>query len=118
MTEVELASRMRSAGFDLHTAKSVSERGLILEKALKWIIPPRNISDISCFRRVCGWLVIETTAGRFNEFEIFRRVIDFALEASMPPARKPAAVFMSILKKELNYVSNNTNTPRRINGNN
>lgn len=37
---------------------------------------------------------------------IFRRVIDFALEASGPESRNPAAVFITILKKELGYLKN------------
>jgi len=38
--------------------------------------------------------------GHFNE-EIFDRILDYAKEAS--GGRKPAAVFMSLLKKELGY---------------
>jgi len=34
---------------------------------------------------------------------VFKILIDFALEASGPFSRVPAAVFMSILKKEFDY---------------
>lgn len=104
MTEIELFKKMRFVGLDFAAARSLSEKGLILEKALKIAIPPRSVSDASCFRNVCGWIIEQIEAGRFGEFETIRRVIDFALESSMPRARNPAAVFMSILKKELHYV--------------
>jgi hypothetical protein len=42
---------------------------------------------------------------QFDKDTIFRRVLDFALEASGPKSRSPAAVFMYILKKELGYLT-------------
>jgi hypothetical protein len=39
-------------------------------------------------------------AGKFNE-QIFGRAMDYAKEASL--GRNPAAVFISLLKKELDY---------------
>lgn len=103
MNELELATRMRQAGLNLATAKSNAERGMILEKAIKLIIPPRDVSDRTSFRRVCDWVVTGVEAGVLDEYTIFRRVLDYALEASTPTARNPAAVFMSILKKEMKY---------------
>ena len=81
----------------------LSQRVVHLEKALKIVIPPRSVSDRTCFRRVANWLLEKCCAGRFNPDEILSRVLDFALEASSPGAKNPPAVFMSILKKELNY---------------
>jgi len=103
MNELELAGRMRQAGLNLTAAKNNAERGMILEKAIRMIIPPRSVSDSTGFRRVCDWVVAGAEAGVLDEYTIFRRVLDFALEASSPMSRNPAAVFMSILKKEMKY---------------
>jgi hypothetical protein len=73
------------------------------EKALKIVIPPRSQSDRTCFRRVAQWISEKSQSGIFNLDEMFSRVIDYALEATSPGALNPPAVFMSILKKELNY---------------
>jgi len=81
----------------------LSQRIVHLEKALKIVIPPRSVSDRTCFRKVAKWLGEKCCAGRFNPDEILSRVLDFALEATSPGAKNPPAVFMSILKKELNY---------------
>jgi hypothetical protein len=54
MTEIELVQKMHSAGLSLTAAGSVNERREALEKALKMVIPPKNLSDRTCFRRVRG----------------------------------------------------------------
>ena len=69
---------------------------------LAGIIPARDCSDRTAFRRVAKWLADECTARRF-EVEIFPFVLDLAREAAGSECRKPAAVFMSPLKKELDY---------------
>ena len=66
------------------------------------VIPSKDCSDRTAFRRVAKWLADECTAGRFD-VEIFPFVLDLAREAAGPGCRKPAAVFMSLLKKELGY---------------
>jgi hypothetical protein len=71
---------------------------------LREIIRPRSKSDLTCFHRLSQWLVKEITFKRFDE-HIFRRVLDIARESAMG-SRNPAAVFMSRLKKELNYQPN------------
>jgi hypothetical protein len=48
--------------------------------------------------------VEELKHGRFDENEVFRRVLDYALSTGLSPARNPAVVFTHILKKELKYV--------------
>ena len=74
-----------------------------LETALKIVIPPRSQSDRTCYRRIAEWIQEKCDAGKFNIDEMLSRVIDYALEATSPGAKNPPAVFMSILKKELNY---------------
>ena len=72
-------------------------------KTLKIIIPPRTISDRTCYRRIAKWLSYKCEEGIFNLDEMLPRIIDYALESTGPSALNPPAVFMSILKKELNY---------------
>ena len=81
----------------------LTQRIVNFEKALKIAIPPKSQSDRTCFRKVANWLLEKCCNEIFKADEILPRIIDFALEATSPGANKPPAVFMSILKKELNY---------------
>jgi len=89
------------------TARSQPVQGSLMSQQLRFydklkeIIRPANESDLTCFHRLSQWLVKEITFKRFNE-HIFGRVLDIARESSTG-SRNPAAVFMSRLKKELNY---------------
>ena len=102
MTEIKLRQKMMAGNLSVKDG-DLSRRIAALEKALKIAIPPRSVSDRTCFRRVASWLLDKCCAGLFNPDEMLPRVIDFALEATSPGANNPPAVFMSILKKELNY---------------
>jgi hypothetical protein len=85
-------------------SSSISARphiqALNFNNALINIIKPRSQSDRTCFRNITNWLTAGCATGKFNE-QIFGRVLDYAREASA--GRNPAAVFMALLKKELNY---------------
>jgi hypothetical protein len=67
------------------------------------IIVPKSIGDRTCFRRISNWLTDGYKSGKFRR-EIFNIVLSFAKEASKPQCRNPAAVFVTILKKELRYL--------------
>lgn len=103
MDEVTLIQKMREQGLDLNAAETIEAKALVFERSLKIVIKPRNQSDRTCFRDLTNWLLVECNADVFDVDTIFRRLLDFALEASGPGSRNPAAVFMSILKKELGY---------------
>jgi hypothetical protein len=60
-------------------------------------------SDRTSFQRISAWLVAKCSCGALDEHEAFARVLDFAREAANPKSRNPAAVFTSILKKEMGY---------------
>jgi uncharacterized protein YdaU (DUF1376 family) len=75
-------------------------QGLYFNSALTNIIRPRSQSDRTCFRNVTNWLTKGCAEGTFTQ-EIFARVLGLADEAKT--GRKPAAVFMALLKKELGY---------------
>jgi hypothetical protein len=75
-------------------------RTLYFNEALSRIIPPASRSDRTCFRNVTNWLLEGCVSGRFNAV-IFERVLDYAKQARQ--GKKPAAVFMAILKEELGY---------------
>jgi uncharacterized protein YdaU (DUF1376 family) len=78
-------------------------RALYFREALAGIIKPRNQSDRTCFKNITNWLMTGCATGRFNH-GIFDRVLSYAKEAAA--CRNPAAVFVSLLKKELNYRPN------------
>jgi len=103
MNEIDLVHQMRERGLDLHAAETIEEKALVFERALKIAIKPRNQSDRTSFRNITNWLRDECKAGRLDTDSIFRRVLDFAIEASGPGSKNPAAVFTTILKKELGY---------------
>jgi len=94
---------MRQLGLDLNKANGVEAKALVFGRALKIVIPPRDQSDRTAFRNLTGWIKGKCESGQFDEQSIFRVVLDYALEASGPGSKNPAAVFMSILKKELGY---------------
>jgi len=81
-------------------SSSNSLRALSFNETLINIIKPRNQSDRTCFRNITNWLIGGCATGRFNE-EIFDRVLGYAREAST--GQNPAAVFITLLKKELGY---------------
>lgn len=81
----------------------LEERVFACREAVQICLSPVTVSDRTCLRRLGNWLLAKCSSGIHPPDEILARVIDFALEASGPDARNPAAVFMSILKKELNY---------------
>jgi hypothetical protein len=102
MTELQLRDIMISKKLSVREGPD-HQRIDHLEKALKIVIPPRSQSDRTCYRRIAKWIRKKCETGRFNLDEILSRVIDYALESTSPGAKNPPAVFMSILKKELNY---------------
>ncbi|MHC5075978.1 MAG: hypothetical protein ACYTFM_06080 [Planctomycetota bacterium] len=67
------------------------------------IIVPKDQSDMTCFRNIGNWLAAEYAQGDFSR-DIFNIVLSFAREAAKPQCRNPAAVFVTILKKELGYL--------------
>jgi hypothetical protein len=102
MDERTLKNIMTEKG--LSVAEGTPEQKLRhLEQTIRLVLPPKNISDRTCFRNVIKWLYGKIEADTFNEYEIFRRIIDYLLESSGPSVKNPHALFMSILKKELNY---------------
>ena len=84
------------------TQSTMAQRLLAFNKTLRSTIRPRNQSDRTAFRNIGAWLMQKINAGEFDT-EIFKRVLDYADEVSKNRCRNPAAVFTSILKKELGY---------------
>ena len=83
--------------------KDAHVRALYFNDALSGIIKPRNQSDRTCFKNITNWLMTGCATGRFNH-GIFDRVLGYAKEAA--GGRNPPAVFVSLLKKELDYRPN------------
>ena len=106
MDERSFVTILRQQGISLHEG-SLDQKRLNFSRALAIVIPPRSVSDRTAFRRLASWLQGGCVQGIFSEDAIFRQVLDFALESSRPECRKPAAVFMSICRKELGYTPQN-----------
>jgi len=102
LTNTNTADRSACTSDSLRTGSTTGQQlsALRFNDALGRIIPPRSRSDRTCFRNVTNWLVDGCAGGRFNA-EIFERVLDYAKQARQ--GKKPAAVFMAILKEELGY---------------
>ena len=75
-----------------------------MTKALYIIIPPKSVSDRTTLRNVVEFYSKTARSQGQPPDNMFKILIDFALEASGPFSRVPAAVFISILKKEFSYV--------------
>ena len=103
LTNTNTADHSVSSSDSLRTGSATGEqlRALRFNDALGRIIPPAGRSDRTCFRNVTNWLNEGCAGGRFTG-EIFERVLDYAKQARQ--GKKPAAVFMAILKEELGYV--------------
>ena len=88
------------AHFSSSSVRSWRQQGIDFGEALAGTISARNRSDSTCFANVAEWLVAGCASGRFDG-EIFGRVLDLAREAQA--GTNPAALFMTLLKKELGY---------------
>ncbi len=104
MNDLQLKRELLVHGIDLVAAETIDEKAIQFQRALRIVIVPKYVSDMTSFRNITKWLVDNCRSERFDKDTIFRRVLDFALEASGPKSRSPAAVFMYILKKELGYL--------------
>jgi hypothetical protein len=104
MTEVELRKIMLEKNLSVVGKDITSEekrRNMI--KTLNIIIPARSPSDRVTFRNAVRYFYDASIRSGREPDDMFRILIDFALESSGPRSRNPAAVFMSILKKEFGY---------------
>lgn len=81
---------------------SLRTRKLAFYQALIGIIHPKDQSDRTSFRNVAEWAAEQIKKGEHDE-DIFQQILAYATEAAQPTSRNPAAVFISILKKELGY---------------
>jgi len=102
-----LQSELASISARLESGSNARTSALRFHENLLRLIRPRNQSDRTCFRNITNWLIAGRDAGKFND-DIFECVLDYAREATL--GRKPAAVFMSLLKKELGYKPNKIGT--------
>ena len=115
LTNTNTADLSASSSDSLRTGLATGEqlKALHFNDALSRLIPPASRSDRTCFRNVTNWLVEGCATGKFNA-EIFERVLDYAKQARQ--GKKPAAVFMAILKDELGYVKKAKTCPGHVAG--
>ncbi len=76
--------------------------GSAFHQTLIDVIPPKNQSDRTCFRRIACFLEIQIKHGLYDE-SIYHSVLNLAAEAKLPGSRNPAAVFTAVFKKEFDY---------------
>ena len=82
------------------TAANGQIQALHFNETLVQIIRPRSQSDRNCFYNVTKWLQEGVAKGRFTN-DVFGCALDYAKEART--GRNPAALFMTLLRKELGY---------------
>jgi uncharacterized protein YdaU (DUF1376 family) len=82
--------------------KSVDVQTQVLQfsEKLNALIHPRTQSDRTCFRKVANFFAGQIAAGKCG-VEIYSSALRIAEEAAK--GRNPAACFMALVKKELNY---------------
>lgn len=88
--------------FKIPQGMNLPQIQMYFNEVLRQIIRPRDQSDRTSFRKISNWLVRGINEGKFSS-EIFDVVLGYAREANKPECRNPAAVFTTILKKELGY---------------
>ena len=69
-------------------------------------IKPMTISDRTCFKKISRYIAGLIESEAISEQEAVSRVKDYLRESISPGVRNPAAVFVSIMKKELYYEPN------------
>lgn len=82
--------------------KQLLMMNLEFSEELKQIIRPKDQSDRTTFRRVAAFLEQGIKDKKYT-IRIYKIVLNYAREAAGPMSRNPAAVFMKIIKEELNY---------------
>ncbi len=87
---------------EVSNSPSVHDMGLAFHESLLAVLKIRNGGDRTGFHKVTKWLVREVQAKRL-EPSVFKELLLYAREASLPGVRNPNAVFMSVLKKEFGY---------------
>jgi len=102
MTRKALRDWMMSRGLSILEG-TTQDRIRAFEKAMRYALPRKSISDRTCHRNVVAWLEKEVASSRWTPSELLTRMIDALLEATSPSAKNPNALFMSILKQEFGY---------------
>jgi len=86
----------------------VTNDGLEFFRYLKEIIPPKNSSDRTTFLKITCWIEANIRKGVFKKNH-FTYILDCARDSAIPESRNKAAVFVSILQKELGYGKSKSN---------
>lgn len=104
MEELRLKQIMNKRGLAvIGDSITAEQKAANMIRALYIIIPPKSVSDRTTMRNVVKFYSQAAKAQGQQPDSVFKILIDFALEASGPYSRVPAAVFISILKKEHGY---------------
>ena len=111
MEEIRLKQIMNERNLSvIGSSLTAEEKTANMIKALYIVIPPKSISDRTTLRNIVKHFSEAAKSNGEQPDRIFKIIINFAIEASGPYSRVPAAVFMSILKKELGYLKKPNNT--------
>jgi hypothetical protein len=90
------------SNFENQTTSQAIGRPRIIYELLCSIIRPKTQSDRTCFWKICLWADRKVRT-KLKEPDFLELVVDYAREANGPDCKKPAAVFVSLLKRELKY---------------
>ena len=79
-----------------------TEDALLFYKRLKEIIEPKDSSDRTTFLKIACWIECKVLSGEFRPSH-YEYILECARDSCRPDSRNPAAVFISILQRELGY---------------
>ncbi|MCP4612864.1 MAG: hypothetical protein GY845_29575 [Planctomycetes bacterium] len=105
MEERQLFNWMVKNNLSFLDQVTLESKLITFERVIRHVIKPKDVSDRTTIRNISKWIKRQCETGKQNENEIFRRLVDYMIEASGPACRNPMAVFITILKKELGYGS-------------
>jgi uncharacterized protein YdaU (DUF1376 family) len=96
---------VRIKNSDSSSSFDSSRTSASLETALRQIFQPITKPNLASLQNLCAWCEGEVLAKHWGE-ELYKRVIDLALEAKRK-GRNKYACFFDLLRREIGYVSEN-----------
>lgn len=95
-------SLISSIRLDLLEAGQLETLRFRIYDILGGIFTGRTISDSTSLRNLTKWVKEQIEAGKFQP-EVFKRIVNIAVESKNGKSRKPIAVFFAQVKSELGY---------------
>jgi hypothetical protein len=89
--------------------RPIAGRVLELQETLIQVLPPKSISDRTCYHNLLAWVRRALQERPDHNRDLCDRIVGLAVEAENAPVDNPRAFFMSLLKRDLGYRPANAN---------